>query len=181
MPIPVSFWALFISASVVAIVCRRWPLLALYAALAVFCNVFRAHLVSLPVASEIVFADAVLFVLPSVALARACGASEARSASALHVATVAILSGSMFDSEVRSKIAILGVAFVQGSSACIGLSQELQEADPSLERRTATCIAIVGLLGLGFTDIWDDVAWTGVAAYAFACLAYFVHEHEKKV
>lgn len=161
-------------------VCRHWSKLALCGAVAAFCEVFRAHLLPLPVTSEIVFVDAVLFVLPSVALARACGASEAQSASVLHVATVSILSGSMFDGEVRSKLAILGVAFVQGASACIGLSQELQEVDPSLERRAATCIAIIGLLGLGFTDIWDDVAWTGVAAYAFACLAYLVHEQPEQ-
>lgn len=177
MTLPWSWWFLVASCCLMGTVCRRWPKLALCGALAAFCEVFRAHLLPLPVTSEIVFVDAVLFVLPSVALARACGASEVQSASVLHVATVSILSGSMFDGDVRSKLAILGVAFVQGASACVGVSQELQEVDPSLERRAATCIAIIGPLGFGFVHVWSDVAWTGVAAHAFACVAYLVHDH----
>jgi hypothetical protein len=180
MSLPASYWALVGVGVSAGLLCRKWPTLALYAALATFCNVFRAHLIPLPSDPEIAFADAVLFVLPTVALARACGVSELWSIRMIVLAPFAVNVGILYGSDARAKCLVLWVAAAQGASACVGLAEELRHVDRSLERRAATCIAIIGLLGLGFVDVWDDVAWTGVAAHAFACLAYFVHQQPQQ-
>lgn len=176
MLLPVSYWACLALFIFTGIFCRRWPLLALYGAVSAFCVVGQALLSPLPPEQEVLFADAILFVLPSIVLARACGVSELWSIRVMLIAPFAINVDILYGSTARAKCLILWVATAQSISACVGLAEELRQTDRSLERRAATCIAIVGLLGLGFVDVWDDVAWTGVAAHVFACLAYFVHQ-----
>lgn len=158
--------------------CRRWSFLALYGATAALCAIGQAVLVRLPAVPEILFADSILFVLPSVVLAKACGASDARASSIFLVVPCAMWIGNP-DPHVRSLLLTLGVGAAQGMSALLGMRNEIRERRSSPARWAAICIAIVGVVDLGFVDVWSDIAWTGVTAHAFVCIAYLVDEQRK--
>jgi hypothetical protein len=178
MPLPAPFWACLALFLAVGITCRKWPALSLWGAVCAFCAVGQALLRWLPSEHPIVLADSILFVLPSIVLARACGATERR---ALLVGLVVPVSVAFdFDPFVRSSMLTFGVALAQGSSALLGLRDEIQSDKPNLSRRIAIAIAAVGVLGIGFVDAWPNVAWTAVAAHAFACFIYLAHENRKK-
>lgn len=73
-----------------------------------------------------------------------------------------------------------GVVVAQGSSALLGLRDEIRSDKPNLSRRVAVAIAAVGVLGLAFVDAWPDVALTSACAHAFACMVYFLYENGEK-
>lgn len=179
MTLPLSYWAAIAFCVLLGLLCRRWSGVALYGATAAFCDVFRALVAGLPSETAIIFADSVLFVLPTVPLARACGTEEIDSVAYLVLVPLLIVVGEVAGSDVRASTMIAVVAGIQGWSAVVGFHGEMRSADRSLSRWAATCIASIGLLGVGFADTWNDVAWTGVAAHAFACVAYLLDEHRK--
>ena len=178
MPLPAPFWACLALFIAVAVACRKWPTLALWGAVCAFCAVYQALLRWLPSEYPIVLADSILFALPSVVLARACGASEGR---AIMVALVVPISIAFdFDPFVRTSMLTFGVVVAQGSSALLGIRDEIRSDKPNLSRRVAVAIAAVGVLGLGFVDVWPDVSLTTACAHAFALMVYFLYENVEK-
>lgn len=181
MTFPASFWSSLAFLILTAMLCRRWPVLALQAATGAFCLVGQALLLQLPECGPIVFADTVLFVLPTVPLVSACGSSGMRTASVFLIVPLALSAHVYAGSEARAVVLPIAISFVQGMVAISGISNRTWRAVSfeGMQRWAGTCIAAIGPIGIGFAPVWNDVAWTGVAAYAFACLAYLVHEHEK--
>lgn len=175
MPIPATFWPLLAARALVALLCPRWPAVALYAAVAALCEVGRGFVLASPYRGPfIVFVDTVLFVLPSVVLARACGASERRCALVLLAIPLSLLAG-LESPELRRTVLPFAVAVVQGASTALGIVLEIRADRPSWERRAAVVLAAVGVLGSSLVGAWRDVAAAGAAAYAFVLLAYGVH------
>jgi hypothetical protein len=174
MPLPATFWACLAARVLVGAGCSRWPAVALYAACAAFCDVFRAVLLVLPDDPVVVFVDVLFFVLPSLVLARACGASELRSSLILLAIPAALLAG-VENPELRQRILPFAVAAAQGASAALGVVMEIRAERPSWERRAAVVLAAVGVFGSKLIDVWADVAAAGTAAYAFVLLAYCFH------
>lgn len=173
MPLPATFWPLLIARALVALLCPRWPAVALYAALAAVCEVGRAGLLLLPESSLVIVADAAFFVLPSCVLAAACGASRRQAFAAGHIVSAALLAGAL-GPEWRRLVLVAGVTFVQGASMIVGLREEIRPGPPSWERRAAVVLAAIGVLGGRFSRTWPNVAAAGAAAYAFVLCAYFV-------
>lgn len=179
MPLPATFWALLGLRSLVAFFCPRWPRVAFYAALAAHCVVMRAFLLSLPNYRAVIAADALLFVLPSIALAEACGVGPRRRSLVLLVVPLSLAAGAL-GPEWRRLALVLGTSFVQGASAAVGIREEFRGGPPSWERRAAVVLAAVGVLGGGLVRIWEDVAAAGAAAYAFVLFAYAVQRLREK-
>jgi hypothetical protein len=179
MTLPASLWALVAFNVLVGALCRRWPAIALYGAVCAFCNVFRAHLIPLPSDPAILFADAIMFCLPSVVLLHACGVSELRSIQVMKLAPIAMILGYVFGADVRIYGLMLGIGFVQGMAAIRGTRDEIGSANKSMSRWAAVILAVSGVVGLAFLDVWRDVAWTGVAAHAFVCVAYLAYDEQK--
>lgn len=180
MHLPTSFWACLFFLILTGLLCRKWPRVALYGAVSALCVIGQVLLRQLPSEPSLLLADALLFVLPSMALASACGMKDRIAVSIPALSLIAIVLCDPKWTDIRQKLLVLGVALAQSLAAVSALSDEICMIDRSLERRAAMCVAFIGLLDLGFVEIWDDVAWTGVAAHAFACLAYFVHQKEQK-
>lgn len=179
MDLPASFWACLAFLILTGMLCRRWPLPALYGATAAFCAVEQAMLRMLPPEMPLLFADALMFVLPTVVLVRACGMSDAMAASVFLFVPCALWA-EQNDQAARISLLTLGIGTAQGLAAVFGAMDEVLSPNKSLSRWAAVCIAAVGALGIGFSEVWSDVAWTGVAAHAFACLAYLVHERDEQ-
>jgi hypothetical protein len=135
----------------------------------------------LPSDDWIVLADSILFVLPTLPLVVACGWSELRGTIVFALVPIAIGIHLQCGSEARSIALPIMVATVQGAAAISGIASKSWK--PRIEfgtqRWAATCIAAIGLVGIGFSPAWADVAWTGVAAHAFACLAYLAEEQRQ--
>jgi hypothetical protein len=178
MPLPVAFWVCLAARVLFAVLCRRWPGATLYGALAAFCDVLRAILLNLPDDPAVIAADALLFVLPSAVLVRACGASEAWAGRALMLAPAALFVGSAFGDETRRTTLMLGTIAVQGAGLVLGVLTELRAERPSWSRRAIVCLAGASIVGAFFVDRWPDVAFAGCAAYAFVCLAYLTSEKQ---
>lgn len=176
MHLPPPFWACIALLTLTGMLCRRWPLLSLYGAVGAFCGVVQAYLIDFPSMPEVVVADSILFALPTVVLVRACGMSDAFSASTLAIVPISFIVGRLFGPDAYAFSMIVGVGAAQGFAAVRGALAETRSPDRSLSRWAAVCIAAIGPLGLGFVHVWSEVAWTGVAAHAFACLAYLVHD-----
>jgi hypothetical protein len=176
MDLPASFWACLALLILTGMLCRRWPLLSLYGATAAFCSVFQAHLDPLPYEPLVVFADSILFVLPTVVLVRACGLSEEASIVVGMFVPLAMGVDEKMGPDIRSTLLVLGIGAAQGFAAVFGVRNELRSDERSTSRWVAVVIAAIGVLGLSFSSIWSDVAWTGTAAHAFACLAYLADE-----
>lgn len=176
MNIHASFWAYIASLVVMGIVCRRWPSVALFGALSAFGGILQAHLIPLPCDPLVVFADSILFALPTVALVRACGLTDEGSIVFGAIVPLAMGVDERFGSDLRCTLLILGVGAAQGFAGVLGLHAEMKAKKSNLERRAAICLSFVGVLGLLFVDVWHDVAWCGVAAHAFACLAYLAEK-----
>lgn len=180
MGIPSSEWATIAFCVLVGMLCRRWPRVALYGALSAFCEVVRCHLLPLPSTPETIFADVAAFVLPTVALCDACGVPQRPTVRTLGlVGGIALTVGHFFGPNARGSFLIASIAMVQLGAALVGLYGEMLSTERSLSRWSATCIAIVGIIGVAFVGVWDDVAWAGVATHAFVCLAYLAHEERE--
>jgi hypothetical protein len=176
MRIHAAYWACIAFFALTGMLCRRWPLLSLYGALGAFCAVYQVVLALLPYDPLIVLADTILFVLPSVVLARACGASPHRSLSVGLLVPIAMYADREFGYDIRALLLIVGVSCAQGMSALIGIRDEIRTTESIRGRWAAVVVAAVGVLGIGFVQFWPDVAWTGVAAHAFVCIAYLANE-----
>lgn len=178
MPLPASYWAAVIVFLLTGMLCRRWPSLALYGASSAFCTVHRGLLLYLPDDPCVFFMDAVYFVLPTMTLVRSCGVNERMSVLSMLLVPVAFVFGESYGNDVRRSLLILGISTMQGMGTIVAFAKEARARSASFDRRIAACIAAIGPLGLAFVADWNDVAWTGVAVHAFACLAYLVHEQE---
>lgn len=175
-PLPASYWTALALSILTGMLCRRWPLLSLHGAVAALCAVGQALVLRLPADPAVLLADSILFVLPSIVLVHACGMSEKLSISVYAIVPFAVVVGETFGSEMRGLLSTIGIGSIQGFAAVFGTNREIRSERKSVERWVAVTLSAVGILGLGFSEIWTDVAWTAAAAHAFACVAYLVDE-----
>lgn len=181
MTLPASFWTSLAFLILTAMLCRRWSLLALHGATGAFCAALQMALLRLPETSETVFADTVLFMLPTVPLCAAAGLPDMKTAACFVVVPLACFVHVYVGSEARAVFLPLAIAAVQGTIAVHGIANRewKSKSFAGMQRWGATCVAAIGTIGLGFVPFWSDVAWTGVAANAFVCLAYLANENEQ--
>ncbi len=179
MHFPASYWTCLAFFALTGMLCRRWPALALHGASCAFCDVFRAMLSHLSYHPLVVLLDALLFVLPTAALVRACGSSDEYAIGIGILVPWAMGADAQFGSEFRSTLLAIGTGAAQGFSAVFGVQRELGVDEPSPERRIAIVVAGMGLFGIAFREVWSDVAWTGAVAHAFACLVYLADEQSQ--
>jgi hypothetical membrane protein len=131
------------------------------------------RLLSRPNTFDVLMLDALLFVLPSCYLARACGVSKKQSEAVLVVYALALLVGA-FSPDLRRLVLIFGVMLAQGASAAIGVVLELRAKSPLWERRAAVVLAALAVFGGLFVRRWEHVAAIGAAGHAFVLLAYLI-------
>lgn len=179
MPLPAAYWACLALLILTGMLCRSWPALSLYGATAAFCAVGQALLRFMPSDPLIVFADSVLFVLPTVVLVRACGVSEESAIFIGLIVPLALGVDERIGADIRSTLLVIGVGTVQGFAALRAIRNEARSEARTTSRWVAVCIAAIGVLGLAFCASWIDVAWTSVAAHAFACIVYLADEQRQ--
>lgn len=180
MTVPDSFWARLAALALVAVLCRRWPLTALYGAAAALCDVARLVLLDSPDDALVVGADAFLFLAPSAVLLRACGAPAVAAGLVLPV-MLALVLGDGVGAEARRAGLVFFALVLQGSAMVDGTRRELEADEPSWDRRAAVVVASAGLVGGFFSGYWPDVAAVGAASHAFVCVAYLAREKHQKI